>query len=250
MLESIILDSVLEEILKKRVSRRRAISVGAKVGSAAAVAAVVAGSGGYFVGTTVSSAPKIDPIHGFIGMSTDVPPPKKPDHVVQLLIKPRPPIPIPEFFFQPTGLFIKPGETVQFVLTTPEHTITAYHPGFGFTQRVPDGIPPFSSPVLPVGAYWLYTFEKEGVYDMYCAPHQILGMTTRIVAGSATGPGASPVPPPFPPAEQPPFPPFLGAALVLGDPALAPDNIISKGSVVWEDIKAENKIPLIGLASG
>jgi len=137
-------------------------------------------------------------------------------------------VPIPEFFFEPTGLFIKPGQTVKFNAVTPDHTVTAYHPAHGFTQRVPDGVPAFSSPIIPVGGYWLYTFEKEGVYDYYCAPHQILGMAAHIVVGSASGPGATPPPPPsF--EEVQPAPPILTAALVLRDPALAPDKIKSCG---------------------
>ena len=223
------------------------------IGSVVGVA-VAAGVGGFFGGSAVtigsSSKQKIDPVFGFTGLTPDTPAPRQAQHEVQFLIKPRPPIPIPEFFFQPTGLFIQPGETVKWVATTPDHTVTAYHAGFGFTPRVPDGVPPFSSPVLSAASYWLYTFEKEGVYDIYCAPHQILGMVQRIVVGSASGPGASPPPPPGPEPERPPFPPILTAALVLRDPALDPSNIMAKGSVQWDEVSPQNKMPLVAPIEG
>ncbi|MFQ6010965.1 MAG: plastocyanin/azurin family copper-binding protein [Nitrososphaerales archaeon] len=226
------------------VSRRT--FVGSVVG-----AAVVAGGVGYMGGTMTSSSPArgIDPIYGFAAPSSAIQPPKAPDHTVQLLLKPRPPIPIPEFFFEPTGLVINPGDTVMFRGDTPDHTVTAFHPGFGFRPRVPDGVPAFTSPVIQGGGYWLYTFEKEGVYDVYCAPHQILGMVARIIVGSATGPGTSEVPPPSP-SEEPPFHPLFGAALVFRDPAMSTDNILSKGMVKWDDIQPQNKIPLLAPTGG
>ena len=213
-------------------------------------AAVVAGAAGYFGGQLSSGTPsqEIDPTYGFTGQSGSTPP-KKPDQIVQLLLKPRPPIPIPEFFYEPTGLFIEPGQTVMFRADTPDHTITSYSSAFGWVPRVPEGVPPFTSPVMAAGTYWLYTFEKEGVYDFYCAPHQIFGMVGRIVVGSASGPGTSEVPLP-PPPERPPFPPLWGGALVLRDPALNPDNIISKGTVKWEDISPQAKLPMLAPVGG
>jgi len=213
------------------------------------VVAVALGLVGYYAGTMLSGSatPSIDPFLGFVGATPTVSPPKQPAHEVNLLIRPRQGIPIPEFYFEPAGLFIRPGDTVKFSFPTPEHSITAYHPALGFGQRVPDGVPPFSSPVLPVGAYWLYTFQREGVYDLFCGPHQILGMVVRIVVGSATGPGASPVPP-FSLEEPAPgqlFAPVLTANLVLSDPALSPQNIIAKGRVSWDDLNPQSKIPLI-----
>ncbi|WP_157525955.1 hypothetical protein [Halorientalis sp. IM1011] len=40
---------------------------------------------------------------------------------------------------------------------------------------------------------WLYTFEREGVHDFTCPPHETYGMVDRIVVGSANRPGANPV---------------------------------------------------------
>jgi plastocyanin len=156
------------------------------------------------------------------------------------------PLPIPEFYFEPSGLLIQPGQTVKFIASTPHHSVTAFHLLHGRMQRVPEGVPAFSSPILPVGTYWLYTFEKEGVYDMFCGPHEYFGMVMRIVVGSATGLGTTAVPPPFPlPGEDQPIPPLLTGALVLNDPALAPNNILGKGTVSWDEISADNKRPLL-----
>lgn len=217
----------------------------------------------------------VHPVFGFSALSPEIEPPVEPDHEVQALIRPREDRGIPEFFFEPTGLAIEPGETVQFTLTTPHHSVTSFHPAMGITQRVPDDVPPFSSPVLPVQSYWLYTFEEAGVYDYHCGPHEVFGHVGRIVAGEALGPGAEPVAPPEepfeedeaeepieeeaeedeateeepnedepeePPGEGPSLrPPLPTAAAVLDDPALEPDQIIQEGMVSWEDLQPESK---------
>ena len=142
------------------------------------------------------SGPDIHPVFGFSALSSEVAPPVEPDHTIEAHIRPREDREVPEFFFEPTGLFVEPGDTVQVVLVTPHHSVTAYHPAQGIQQRVPDGVPPFSSPVLPVGAYWLYTFDTPGVYDVHCGPHELFGHVARLVVGEPTGPGAQPVPEP------------------------------------------------------
>lgn len=136
---------------------------------------------------------EIDPTWGYPALSDDEEPPVSPDHEVELQIRPRD-APVPEFVFEPTGLSVEPGDTVRFSYESPHHTVTAYHPAFGYLQRVPDDVPPFSAPALPHGGYWLYTFEQEGVYDLHCAPHEIFGHAMRVVAGSPAGPGAEPLP--------------------------------------------------------
>lgn len=185
----------------------------------------------------------IDPRFGYVGTG-DGTPPCDPDHTVDLLIKPRENVPIPEFYFEPTGLTVEQGDTVRFNLATPHHNVNAYHPVFGYTQRVPEGVPPFSSPILGAGEYWLYTFEAEGVYNIMCAPHELFGMVGSIVVGSATGPGANPVGEAPAPSEES-RPPEFTAGLVLSDPAMAPDNIVDEGSVSWTDLALESKRPLL-----
>jgi len=157
-------------------------------------------------------------------------------HEVKLLISPVEGKPIPEFYFEPAGLYIQPGDTVVFTALTPHHTVTAYHPRHGKPQRVPDGVEPFSSPVMPVATSWSYTFVIPGVYDIWCAPHEQYGMAMRIVVGEATGPGAT-VSTDFGPEGT-----FGAAGLVLNDAALSPANIIANGSVSWNAIAPESKV--------
>ncbi|MFC7018923.1 MULTISPECIES: plastocyanin/azurin family copper-binding protein [Haloarcula] len=52
-----------------------------------------------------------------------------------------------DFFFQPTGLHVQPGDVVKFVFTTPDHNVVSYHPAFGMRRRVPVGVDAFSSPL-------------------------------------------------------------------------------------------------------
>ncbi|WP_256290088.1 hypothetical protein [Halobellus inordinatus] len=71
-------------------------------------------------------------------------------HTVETLIRAPPtnqnrPV---DFFFQPTGLHIEPGDVVKFVFRTPDHNVVAYHPAFGMRRRVPIGVTAFSSPLL------------------------------------------------------------------------------------------------------
>ncbi len=199
------------------------------------------------------SGEDVHPVFGFAALSPEIEPPVAPDHEVRALIRSREDREIPEFFFEPTGLAVEPGDTVRFTLATPHHSVTAFHPAMGFAPRVPDGVPPFSSPVLPVEAYWLYTFDEEGVYDFHCGPHEVFGHVGRIVAGSATGPGAEPVPGPGTEptddggddgseGEGPELRPPTGtAAAVLNDRSLQPECILRNGAVSWERIDAENK---------
>ncbi|WP_157533043.1 plastocyanin/azurin family copper-binding protein [Haloferax profundi] len=90
------------------------------------------------------------------------------------------------FHFQPAGLAVEPGDVVLFSAETPDHAFAAYHPRHGRQNLVPDGVGPISSPLVPVGGYWLYQFETEGVYDAYCPPHEPFGMVMRVVVGDGT----------------------------------------------------------------
>ncbi|MBV0922584.1 twin-arginine translocation signal domain-containing protein [Halomicroarcula limicola] len=53
-----------------------------------------------------------------------------------------------DFFYQPTGLHLRPGDVIKFVFTTPDHNVVSYHPAFGMRRRVPTGVHAFSSPIL------------------------------------------------------------------------------------------------------
>jgi hypothetical protein len=87
------------------------------------------------------------------------------------------------FFFDPVGLHVQSGDIVQFTFASPDHTVTAYHEDIGFQHRMPADAPPFSSPIITADGAWLYRFDQEGVYDLYCGPHHILGMVMRVVVG-------------------------------------------------------------------
>src|SRR5690625_7984770 len=78
-------------------------------------------------------------------------------HEVDLVIRPVEGQPIPEFYFEPVGLFIEAGGTIRFLGNSPHHTVTAYPPLQGKPQRVPRSVEPCSSPVIPLGPCWAYT---------------------------------------------------------------------------------------------
>ncbi|WP_210424033.1 cupredoxin domain-containing protein [Halorussus ruber] len=221
----------------------------------------------------------VDPVWGFPALSEEASAPTSPQVEVELQIRPRD-APIPEFVFEPTGVYIESGDTVRFSYESPHHTVTAYHPAFGYQQRVPDEVPPFSSPALPQGGYWLYTFDRPGVYDIHCAPHEIFGHAMRIVVGSPSGPGSDPLPDLCAGQEEGATAtetavttvpegggeeggdgggqeggeggeqeggeeelsfPRVGAYSVLSDPALDPDNIVDERRVSWDDLAPESK---------
>jgi plastocyanin len=139
---------------------------------------------------------------------------------------------VPQFFFEPTGLLIEPGDTVRFVWASPHHTVTSYSEAFGKTQRIPTSVTAFSSPVVATDGSWSHTFTTEGTYDLWCAPHEMYGMVMRIIVGEAGGPGNTEV------TDFGPEGAFGAAGTVLNDPALAAANIIAQGSagVPWADI--------------
>lgn len=184
-------------------SRRDVLRYAAATGATAGLAGTAAGSDatGWQEGDETDD--QIHPAFGFPALSEDVEPPVEPDHAVEMQTQPREDRPNPEFYFDPTGVYVEPGDTVRFDAVSPFHNVMAYHPGFRQTRRVPEDVPPISSPLFAEGAYWLYTFDQPGVYDLYCGPHEFLGMVVRVVAGEASGPGAEPVPEPSAPGQGP-----------------------------------------------
>ncbi|WP_157971574.1 cupredoxin domain-containing protein [Halorussus litoreus] len=130
---------------------------------------------------------EIDPVYGYsVQDPADIPERLQPDHEVELAASEGPPDPgepVNLFFFDPVGLHVESGDVVQFTFASPDHTVTAYHEAVGFQHRVPEESPPFSSPIVAVGGAWLYRFDHEGVYDLYCGPHHVLGMVMRVVVG-------------------------------------------------------------------
>ena len=163
---------------------------------------------------------------------TPDPPPSGTTHTVSLELLPIEGQPIPQFFFEPTGLLIEPGDTVRFVWESAHHTVTSYSEAFDKTQRIPESVTAFSSPIVATGESWSYTFTTEGTYDLWCAPHEMYGMAMRIIVGEPGGPGNTEV------TDFGPEGAFGAAGTVLNDPALSATNIIAAGSagVPWADI--------------
>lgn len=147
----------------------------------------------------------------------------------------------PDFFFDPVGLLVRPGEVVEFTTMQPEvpapgpveHTVTAFHPRTGFSQRVPDGVPGFSSGPVYSEESWLYEFEAEGVYDVLCLPHFGLGMVMRLVVMAEDSERVPEEPAELQETDEmaPPNP-----ASVLAADELDPQNVVEQEAVAWIDL--------------
>ncbi|WP_200862327.1 cupredoxin domain-containing protein [Candidatus Halobonum tyrrellensis] len=252
--------SALVEAVERLSVGRRSILKAVGVGAAASLASGTAtaesepAARGVAASHTDGHERRIDPYYGYSSPNGDeeLPAELQPDHEVSCLIsfpgegEMRPPY----FYFDPVGLHVQPGDIVRFNLVTPDHAVTFYHPGFGRQQRVPDGVPPVSSPIISGGGFWLYEFTEPGLYDANCPPHEIFGMVVRILVGdpdpvpdwegSFEGPGR-------PPETGPSLGellgidewPMLSPAQVLDADALDPANVAAEGSVAWSDVTAE-----------
>lgn len=154
------------------------------------------------------------------------------DHQVLMQIEGVADRPLPVFYFEPIGLHVQPGDTVTFVAASPHHTATAYHGQHVKSHRVPEGVEAFSSPIVPVGESWTYTFTVPGTYDVWCGPHEHYGMAMRIVVGEPGGPAEGPV------TEFGPDGVYGASVAVLNAPELASSRIVELGSVPWSDLLA------------
>lgn len=90
-----------------------------------------------------------------------------------------------EEFFEPDRLYIRPGDTVRWVLDSGFHSTTAYHPdNSGHPLRIPEGATPWDSGLIRRdGEQFEVTFEYDGVYCYYCTPHEALAMIGMVVVG-------------------------------------------------------------------
>jgi plastocyanin len=89
------------------------------------------------------------------------------------------------FFFEPSHLKIKLGDTVRWVQADPdaEHNVVSY------PDRIPAVSNTFESPMLSdMGDAWSMTFEKEGTYGYHCHPHEEFGMSGEIIVGRPSRP--------------------------------------------------------------
>ncbi len=88
------------------------------------------------------------------------------------------------FHFEPHVVRVESGGTVTWELASGSHTTTAYHPDNDQPQLVPDGAAAWDSgSVSDQGATFEHTFETEGVYHYYCAPHETGGMIGSVIVG-------------------------------------------------------------------
>lgn len=244
-------DAELVEVLKDHgIDRRGLLKV---FGLGAGVAAL----GGTAAGKNGRDA-RIDEVFGAAYSTDETPPPGLIDHEVELRVVPGdafhegfpqgddtvdadPTTPgfqpdsddqddVPEFFFDPVGLHVDPGDVVHFPIVEAHiHTVTAFHPHYeGLPRRIPDGASMFTAPPIGGDESWLYRFETAGVYDIACLPHLPLGMVMRIVVGDG-GTDWGPLP-------DLPGDPFGLAEAVLTDPELDPSNIVSQGEVAWSEL--------------
>ncbi|WP_435068917.1 plastocyanin/azurin family copper-binding protein [Haloplanus sp. C73] len=96
------------------------------------------------------------------------------------------------YYFDPIGLHVEPGDTVEWVNESGQHSATSYtsdNPRYDGDRRIPEGAASWNSGVFEEqGATFSYTFEETGTYDYYCIPHRTLGMVGRIVCGEPGGP--------------------------------------------------------------
>lgn len=164
----------------------KALAVGSTLPLSSGMAASREGSGTQDY--TDADSGQIHPMYGYPTPDAEsVPESLEPDHEVELHREfpenPEDPKHPSLFHFEPTGLQVNPGDIVQFTYTSPNHTITPYHPGHGFQRRVPEAVPPFSSPLVNEDGAWLYQFEHEGLYDLFCGVHEVVGMVMRMVVG-------------------------------------------------------------------
>jgi plastocyanin len=94
------------------------------------------------------------------------------------------------WYFDPVGLFIEKGQTVEWTASRWGATVSAFHPSNDNQElRIPEGAKPFDSPLLAQADTFRWTFDAEGTYDYFSRNHLTQGTIGRIVVGRPGGPG-------------------------------------------------------------
>lgn len=102
------------------------------------------------------------------------------------------------FHFDPHVVRVTEGGTVRFVNESGSHTATAYHPDNDRPLLMPENADAWDSEMLTdAGAEFEHTFETEGVYHYFCAPHESAGMIGSVIVGEPDAHGQ-------PALEEPP----------------------------------------------
>lgn len=93
------------------------------------------------------------------------------------------------YYFDPIGLYVQPGDTIEWILQSGSHSTTSYSQAnpSASTTLIPQDAQPWNSGTISSGSY-SHTFETRGTCDYYCIPHKTLGMVGRIVCGEPGGP--------------------------------------------------------------
>ena len=95
--------------------------------------------------------------------------------------------PFPEF--RPQIAHVDIGATVEWVVETGRHSVSAYHRETHEPHRTSDGVGPWGSDLLTgPGSTYEHTFETEGVYDyvdtqQVCVSHEVAGNVGRVIVG-------------------------------------------------------------------
>lgn len=99
--------------------------------------------------------------------------------------------------FEPHVVWVEQGGTVTWELESGSHTATAYHEAVDRPRRIPDGANGWDSGTLSeAGATFDHTFETDGVYDYFCAPHEGSGMIGSVIVGEPEAAGQPGLEPP------------------------------------------------------
>ena len=97
------------------------------------------------------------------------------------------------WYYDPVGLFVDKGTTVQWTAQRWTPSVTAYHPANDNHElRIPEGAKPFDSGMLASLQTWQWTFDVEGTYDYFSKYHEGIGLIGRIVVGRPGGPAEKP----------------------------------------------------------
>jgi len=112
-----------------------------------------------------------------------------------------------DFYFDPPGLFLQPGDRVIWVLvedvTEAGHSATVYHPTQDKALRIPQYARVWNSGLMhQSGETFEQRFDVPGVYDYFCIPHETDGMVGRLVVKEISGPGSKPLSEGISPAGQ------------------------------------------------
>jgi plastocyanin len=95
--------------------------------------------------------------------------------------------------FDPVGVLLQPGQTVRWICDANVHTTTVYSPkNDNHSLRIPKEAQSWASDFLLPGERFEVKLTIEGVYDYYCAPHEMAGMVGRLIVGHPDGPGTLP----------------------------------------------------------